>query len=105
VSSPAKLPLEARDPAERRIASLQPGESAFTFFNCLLVTSDGECFLHPYGRLKSEDGAVMIGVRRDAEGFHVTLPPDRKYTPGEGLSAIEESIPVASMTIRETEEQ
>jgi hypothetical protein len=38
--------------------------------------------LHPHGSLQSEDGAVMIGVRRDAEGFHAILPPAKKYTPG-----------------------
>jgi hypothetical protein len=93
----AKLPSELRMDAPRTVSELSSGETGHTAFSDFLVRENGDCFLRGAAKLRNKS-VNTIEVRRDDLGYHVIIPANIKYSPGQ-IPLIEERLPVASITI------
>jgi hypothetical protein len=97
---PAQLPDQLVKATPRLLAELGLEETGHINFTELRVDSDRSCFVDLQAKLTT-DNASAIEVRRDKDGgFHVIVPPEIKYIPGQ-LKHGAQDQPVASITIKE----
>ena len=98
----ALLPDELLVSKPRTLADLAIGETCRVAFTKLIVKPDRSCFLDLRTEIPPAKGLLAaIEVRRAEDGsFHVTVPSDLKYTPGEFDRDPDVTLePVASVTV------
>jgi hypothetical protein len=98
----ALLPDELLTLKLRTFADLANGETCHVAFTKLIVKSDRSCFLDLRTEIPPPKGFMAsIEVRRAEDAsFHVTVPSDFKYTPGEFDRDPDAKLePVASVTV------
>ena len=64
------------------------------------VAVDSSCYLRPQSKIKLEPNIFFcLRVNRDPDGYHVTVPANRTWRLDADERVIEDSIPVASISI------
>jgi hypothetical protein len=79
-----KLPNELRVDAPRPVSELKSGETGHAVFTDFLVRENGDCFLRAAAKLRNKSVNTIV-VRRDDAGYHVIIPANIKYSPGQIL--------------------
>lgn len=95
----AKLPEYLRSgPAPSKVRDMQPGDIWWVVFTEMKVDQEDQCFLNPAAERRTPGDLNRIIVRRDAEGYHVTVPDTYQFLPYETsgwipVTSIEDDIP------------
>lgn len=97
------LPTSLARTPPRRVRDLKEGESSYVVFTAMHVYASGHCYIDLNEDLRGSEGVNKIAIRRDAEGYHVTVPSDIKYERRD-WSAMNSHVPVASVVMGPPEE-
>ena len=95
----AKLPAYLRsEPTRSKISDMQPGDIWWIIFTSMEVDHDNGCFLDPSAERQMPGGLNRIIVRRDTDGYHVTIPDTYRFAPYQTrgwipVTSIEDHIP------------
>jgi len=87
---------------KNKIEALKTGETCFVGFSSLVADGKQRCWLNPYGLTGAKNNDKIVMLRRDDQGFHVTIEKTNHQWEAMDIDGIAmRLIPVKSVQVKE----
>lgn len=83
-----------------RVENIQPGRVSYVSLDTIRVDANRRCWLHPHALTGTKKPDRPIEVRRDADGFHVTIENVDHQWEAADFDTSSGWLPVKTITVR-----